>query len=288
MLTTIEYALYYAALGLAVLPLHWPLDHARCSCGKVNCASPAKHPYGKFAPQGLKNATTDPDLIRQWFYQGSCNIGIATGAASCIVVLDIDPRHSGNETLENLEKQYGTLPNTWRFLTGGGGEHIIFKHPGGSVSNSAGQLGAGIDLRGDGGYIVAPPSKHICGRPYAISVDHHPDEMALANMPPWLLSQIQTNKSVLNIGSQYQATAVEEWRKQAGSMVMQGQRNQILARLTGHLLRNRIDPHVTAELMLAWGQIRCQPPLLPDEIMHTVRSIAQREISRRKTSDAVE
>ncbi len=286
MLTTTEYALYYAALGMAVLPLHWPLDLARCSCSKVACASPAKHPYGKFVLQGLKNATTDPALIRQWFDQGACNIGIATGAVSGIVVLDIDPRHNGDQTLVELEQRHGALPMTWRLLTGGGGEHIMFRHPGGVIPNSAGQLGAGIDLRGDGGYIVAPPSKHICGRPYAISVDHHPEDIALAAMPPWLLAQIQTDKPTLNIGSQHQAIAPEEWRKHAGSMVTQGQRNQALAKLTGHLLRNRIDPWVAAELMLAWGQMRCQPPLPPDEIMHTVRSIARREISRRKASDA--
>lgn len=284
MQTTIEYALHYARLGMKVLPLHSPVqsgDGMVCSCGKAKCTSPGKHPVGRLAPNGLKDGTVDESLIWRWFSQPDLNIGIVTGAASNIVVLDIDPRHDGDETLAALEKSYSPLPQTWRFLTGGGGEHIIFRHPGGIVPNSAGKIGPGIDVRGDGGYIVAPPSRHISGRPYAISVDHDPVDMPHADIPSWLLPLLQAPPQ-----KQAKAATAQEWRKRIFSSVPEGERNAMAAKLTGHLLRNRIDPWVTAELVNGWNRMRCQPPLPDSEIMATVRSIARKEIRRRKDSHA--
>ena len=148
---------------------------------------PAKHPVGSLVPKGLRDATKDPAVIDEWFGRGRFNIGIVTGAISGIVALDVDPRHDGDQTIRRPRGEHGLLPSTWRFLTGGGGEHILFRHPGSTIPNSAGKIGPGVDVRGDGGYIVAPPSEHISGRLYAISVDHHPDEVALADPPLWLL-----------------------------------------------------------------------------------------------------
>jgi Bifunctional DNA primase/polymerase, N-terminal len=105
-------------------------------------------------------------------------------------VLDVDPRNGGDETLASLEHRHGVLPTTWRFLTGGRGQHIIFRHPGGRIKSLAGALGSGLDVKADGGLIVAPPSRHISGRRYAISVDHHPDDVPLAGMPQWLREQL--------------------------------------------------------------------------------------------------
>ncbi|MBK8909462.1 MAG: bifunctional DNA primase/polymerase [Rhodospirillales bacterium] len=181
-------------MGIAVLPLHRPVRHAqglRCSCGKGDCESPAKHPFAKLVAHGLRDASKDQTVVASWFENSELNVGIATGTVSGIVALDIDPRHGGDEALAALEREHGPLANTWRFLTGGGGEHIIFRHPGKTVSNSAGKIGPGIDMRGDGGYIVAPPSMHISGRRYAISVDHHPDDIALAPLPGWLLAALR-------------------------------------------------------------------------------------------------
>jgi bifunctional DNA primase/polymerase-like protein len=108
-------------------------------------------------------------------------------AVSRIVVIDVDPRHGGDEALKKLEAKVEELPTTPRFLTGGGGEHYLFRHPGGYIPNSAsGALGQGIDVRGDGGFVVAPPSLHICGRRYAIDVDRHPDDVPIAPLPEWL------------------------------------------------------------------------------------------------------
>lgn len=278
-MTVLEHALAYAARGLRVLPLHSPVrrnEIMACSCGKKDCTAPAKHPVGSLVPRGLKDATADATVIEQWFRNKTRNIGIVTGAVSGIVALDIDPRHGGDASLTALENQHGAIPPTWRFLTGGGGEHILFRHPGAQVINSANKVGQGIDVRGDGGYIVAPPSQHMSGRPYAISVDHDPDTVPLADVPAWLLPMIQKV-----VPTARKAIAPEEWRKQVRRTVSEGERNSVMARLAGHLLRNRIDPWVAAELLTSWNTARCQPPMPEAEVLSTLRSIARREIVRR-------
>jgi hypothetical protein len=190
----VDHAISYADRGLSVLPLHRPLedkDTFSCSCGKSNCSSPAKHPVAHLAPAGVHSATTDPYLIRDWF-DYPWNLGIATGAKSGIVVLDIDPRHQGDESLADLERRHGRLPDTRRFRTGGGGEHILFRHSGAIVPNSAGKIASGIDIRGENGYIVAPPSRHISGGWYSI-----PDNLAHgpADIPSWLLALIKVKEA---------------------------------------------------------------------------------------------
>ena len=161
--SVLKQALWYGRFGLAVLPLHRPVRRdlvVLCSCGKPACRSAAKHPFGKLVVNGVRDASQDPDVISGWFRNRSLNLGVATGAVSGIFVVDVDPRHQGDETLAALERANGPLPQTWRFLTGGGGEHILFRHPGFAVPNRN-VLGKEVDLRGDGGYIVAPPSQHI-------------------------------------------------------------------------------------------------------------------------------
>lgn len=277
--STLDQALYYLRLGMAVLPLHHPVEDGgtlRCSCRRSDCSQPAKHPFGRLVPKGLKDASNDPDVVRGWFSEASVNIGITTGRSNGIIAIDVDPRHSGDETLAELERQQGTLPPTWRFLTGGGGEHILLRHPGGRIANSVSKLGPGLDVRGDGGYIVAPPSRHICGRTYEISVDHHPDEVALAGAPPWLLDKLQ---GCCASGSKESNNRT--WREFACGGVPEGQRNDTVARVAGALLGRRVDPHLTLELALAFNTTRCHPPLLDDEVIRTVASIARRDRERR-------
>lgn len=281
----IDHTRLYLLLGCALLPLHFPHERQGriiCSCSRDTCRQPAKHPVGRLVRNGLKDASKDPVTVEHWFTNTAFNIGIATGAVSNIIVLDIDPRHEGDRTLAQLEVQHGPLPPTWRFLTGGGGEHVVFRHPGVPVGNSAGALGAGLDIRGDGGYIVAPPSDHISGRPYAISVDHQPEDVALADPPDWLLEKI-AGKPKKNRSSNGNAANPRriDWRSHVAAMHAEGERNQAVARLTGHLLRNRIDPHVALDLIIAWNRRHCAPPLDEDEVFATVRSIATREVERR-------
>ncbi|MGD8616372.1 MAG: bifunctional DNA primase/polymerase, partial [Gammaproteobacteria bacterium] len=95
--------------------------------------------------------------VDAWFgAQPDANVGIVTGAVSGLLVLDVDPRHGGEESLQRLQAEHGALPPTPEVITGGGGRHLYFAHPGGSVRNRV-ALMPGIDVRGDGGLVVAPP-----------------------------------------------------------------------------------------------------------------------------------
>ena len=153
-------ALHYASLGWYVLALHNAIAGGGCSCGRADCKSPGKHPRTK---RGCKDASADPSQIEAWWGKWPCaNIGIATGAVSGIVVLDIDGAE-GVATLQTLIAEYGLLPRTPVVQTARG-LHFYFKLPQGvSVPCSTGN---GLDIRGNGGYVVAPPSIHSSGHVY--------------------------------------------------------------------------------------------------------------------------
>jgi len=277
----VDYAEKYIVLGFKVIPLNHPVrtkDGFVCSCGSVRCQSPAKHPVGSLVPNGTKNASADRNVIEGWFGTSPWNIGIVTGATSNLVVLDIDPRHGGDESFATLEKTHGQIPQTVRFQTGGGGEHILFRHPGSAVKNSESKIGQGIDVRGDGGLVVAPPSQHISGHYYSISVDCHPDDTGIANLPPWLAKMI-TLPDVEIVGQ-------SKWRQRARSAVPEGQRNDFLARVSGHLLAHGIDRHVCLDLVLSWNQTHCLPPLSDREVVAVVASITRRELAKRRNPDS--
>lgn len=174
-------ALEYAARGWAVLPCHSPARTGRCSCGRGDCASPAKHPR---LIRGLRDASTEPRDIEGWWRRWpSANVAVRTGAASGIVVLDVDPRHGGERSLEALVAEHGGIPGAGLVATGGGGRHLYLAHPGPRVPNDAGRrLGPGLDIRGDGGYVLAPPSRHASGTSYEW-LWQPPD---LAGAPGWL------------------------------------------------------------------------------------------------------
>jgi len=176
-------ALALARRGWPVLPCHHP-EPSGCSCGQADCPSPAKHPRTR---RGLHAATTDVATVERWWQAWpEANIGVRTGAApdgAGVVVIDIDPAHGGSESLGELEDANGPLSVTLEAVTGGGGRHLWFAHPGIPVPNSAGRLGAGIDVRGDGGYALVSPSRHASGGRYRWA------EAPLAAMPPWLLAR---------------------------------------------------------------------------------------------------
>lgn len=222
---------------------------------------------------GFNTATTDRFKITNWFTQGpDFNLGVPTGKASGFFVLDIDGPE-GEATLKKLEDTHGPLPQTAEVITGGGGRHVYFKYPtDGEIRNSAGKLGEGLDVRGDGGYVIVPPSVHKSGRRYEWSVD---GGKRVVPAPAWLLVLIQQP------ADQHRAAPVGEWRDIAKG-VREGQRNHALARLAGKLMRCRsLDPYMVLELCHAWNESRCAPPLSADEVTQTVNSIAGREIARR-------
>ncbi len=201
--------------------------------------------------------------VDAWFQRWpAANVGIVTGAVSGLVVVDIDPAHGGRESLDALQREHGPLRETVEAISGGGGRHLYFAHPGGVVHNRV-DLAPGIDLRGDGGVIVAPPSVHPSGRSYQWLERHGPGEIELAPLPGWLL----------RAAGQRPHHSVAYWRSLVGEGVAEGSRNATIASLTGHLLWHGLDTEVITELLLCWNRVRCRPPLTDAEVVRTVASI---------------
>ncbi len=153
----------YAERGWLVLPLWWPFSDGACACGRRDCSKPGKHPLTR---HGLHDATTDPGVIGRWWTRWpQANVGIRTGTTSRLLVVDVDGP-SGMASLRRLRGEYGPLPAAW-VRTGSGGWHAYLRQPDGQrIPNSVGRLGPGLDIRADGGSIVAPPSLHAAGGRY--------------------------------------------------------------------------------------------------------------------------
>jgi hypothetical protein len=171
---TLAAALELADVGLRVIPI----------------APGRKHP----ATHGWPDiATSNPTIIRQW-WNGTYRrhgVGVATGTGSRIWVLDVDVANGkpGGETLAALETIHGTLPSTVEAITGTGGRHLYFAwssdHP--VRNDQSGRVGAGLDVRGEGGLVVAPPTRHPgTSRPYTWRPGHAPDQHPIAPAPAWL------------------------------------------------------------------------------------------------------
>jgi hypothetical protein len=184
----LQAALRYATRGWRVLPLHGIVD-GKCTCGKADCDSQGKHPRTR---HGLKDATIDQDTIKGWWATWpSANVGIATGSESGFFMVGPDGQ-TGIDALANLERQLGPLPLTPRVRSGGGGQHYYFAWPAeGGVKNGANHHGLPIDVRGAGGFVVAPPSLHVKGS-YTWEIE--PDTVAVAEAPAWLLDWIREGK----------------------------------------------------------------------------------------------
>ena len=194
---------------------------------------------------------------RGWFRAWpEAGIGIVTGAISGLVVIDVDVRHGGDVALEQLEHEHGRLPTTVECRTGGGGRHLYFAHPGGLIRNKVG-LAPGVDLRGDGGYVVAPPSLHASGLRYAWVEGRAPGTTAITPLPDWVLRRAEEPAR--------RGHPITYWRQLVCDGVPAGERNNTIASLAGHLLRHGVDAAVVMELLLCWNRVRCQPPLVDEE-----------------------
>lgn len=163
----LEFALQYAVRGWRVHPVHGINKAEKCTCGKVDC--PPKH-QGKHPLlfEWQHKATTNSlEIVAMWDRWPFANVALATGAESDLVVLDVDPDTGGFESLRKLENDVGKLPETITARSGSGGFHFYFHHPGVRIQNRNPIPNyPGLDIRGDGGYIMAPPSKHRSGNVY--------------------------------------------------------------------------------------------------------------------------
>lgn len=248
-------ALWYSTQGWNVIPLHWvdsdDEDQPICSCGKADCPRPGKHPL---LSNGVRAASRDPGQVRAWWKQWpEANIGIATGLVSGIAVLDLD----GEEAETTLKEGELCVPDNGPIVSTGKGRHIYMMCPDEGVPNFVKRL-PGIDFRGDGGYVIAPPSNHISGRVYKWA--QNPDK-PLPEVPQWILDLIE-----------------EQRTERAGKLpdkIGDGERNDTLARLGGYLRRKGMSPDAIFAALKVENAERCDPPLPEEDVETIARSVGR-------------
>jgi hypothetical protein len=256
-------ALTYAAKGWPVFP----------------CAARGKVPLTK---RGHKDATLDAEIIRRWWgHWRNANVGLVTGRESGFFVLDVDGR-GGKASLAALEQKHGELPLTMQSQTGGGGRHLFFKHPENGLRNSAGKLGEGLDIRAQGGYVIAPPSIHESGKCYTWGNENEPDECLPPEPvapPTWLLNLLSPKEPI----GQRKATNVRNPEAYAQTVLAtelatleratEGNRNDQLNRSA--FLLGKLAARGWLDVGLAERALHAQAlkiGLQPDEIKSTLRS----------------
>ena len=156
-LTKLDWIKFYRSIGWVPIPIH-DVSNGYCSC-KLNqgCTSLGKHPRVTREAANQANEETWRRWLADW---PNMNIGILTGTESGIFVIDIDPRHGGDDSIQELVKKFGKLPRTLTASTGGGGRHFVYQIPSTeTVKSSANVIANGVDVRGEGGIIVVEPSK---------------------------------------------------------------------------------------------------------------------------------
>ncbi|HXA27645.1 MAG TPA: bifunctional DNA primase/polymerase [Candidatus Angelobacter sp.] len=255
----LQNALRYAARGWPVLPLHTPHAHG-CSCCSLDCTSSGKHPRTQ---HGAVTATTRTQVISAWWRRWpDANVGVATGGA--LAVLDVD----GARGLRSVRGR--TLPPTLTVATGSG-FHYYFRTTR-ALPCRVGLLPS-VDVRGVGGYVVAPPSLHRSGHRYTEAPGLGFADVGLASVPEWLDAALTTHR---------RRRLPDEWRSLLHSGVQEGARNDTLASIAGHLLRAGVDAGVAVELLSVWNGARCRPPLPVSEVEKVVASVARAEARRRE------
>lgn len=278
--TLLEAALDYAQKGFAVIPLHYPIINKNgtfCSCHKgSDCDKIGKHPQfdKNLIAHGAKDATIDESIIRQWWdLWPSANVGLATGAQNGFIAIDCDSQL----VIDNA--QQNGLPNTPRSSTGKG-QHALFKHPGFIVRNDV--KIDGFDFRGDGGLIVAPPSKHYSGKRYTWITDL---DTPFAECPDWIVALIKRTTDQTNTNGFTQVISPIDTRYGIGALnkaikdltsAQNGERNNLLFKQTAAMFSlvaggELTEATVNHRLHTAASKIG----LTSDEITKTIESAKQ-------------
>ena len=259
----VDFALTYAQKGWRVIPVN-SISDGHCSCGQTTCDSPGKHPL---ISNWTQDASADPAVLRRWFDQyPAANIAILTGEGSGVFVLDVDGS-TGEMSLEDLEEGHGSLAETLTCMTGRG-RHLYFRYPGRHVKISASVLGEGLDVRGDGGSAILPPSRHVNGAVY-----HWQDEdRPVAEAPPWLIDLVCRTSAV----------AVGSIAGEPGEPIPEGKRHRTLIEIGSSLRGRGCDVEEIEESLMRINDEQCDPPLERAEVKTIVNSVGKFPEGERK------
>lgn len=211
---------------------------------------PAGHPYFTRKPTA--------EEYRRFVWE---NIGFVTGGLSGIVVLDID----GDEGVHWLMEYGGEVITTPTVLTGSGGYHLYFAYDS-RVEKTRIRVAPGIDIKSNGGYVVAPPSIHPdTGKPYRWVDGLTPEDVRLAHMPDWLYETIDR---AAKAGNGDHAAPLPKC-----GVVPEGKRNETIASLAGTLYRRGVPQQAAEAMLIAYNRLCCRPPLAEKEVRQVARSI---------------
>ena len=266
------YVRFYIGLGWRVLPLHALQGDGRCPCRNPGCTSPGKHPRTR---HGVHDATLDEATALNWWrrYPGA-NIGIATGNG--LFVIDIDPRHGGSLTaLQQLTDDPALTPivATASVRSGGEGLHLYFTcDPNLGLGNSAGLLAPGIDTRGEGGYVVAPPSRHFSGGVYLWTPDADNGYLRPLELPTGIIAALKQLQSAPRSSLTVPQLPSTPSSPPEALTIPEGQRNTALVRAAGVLARAGFGDLALQGALLALNQAQCSPPLAEAEVRQIIKS----------------
>ena len=256
-------------------------------------------------PHGWKDASTEEVQIKEWWKKmPNANIGIATGKINNILVIDVDINHAkgkcGDESLNELVKDLGELPPTWECITGSGGRHLYFKYPSGhEIRNSASKIAKDIDVRANGGYIVAPPSVHPETRKeYRWKTGASPENIELAELPAAWIERLEQaartpakggkNMSKTGMGCNDPTKSIQKGQTNGNlfqynpgpsgefempAMIKQGTRNDTLFRYGASLRAKRVPATNILGKLQEKNRANCVPPVSDEELMRIYDSV---------------
>lgn len=254
----LKMSLEYAKRGIRVFPLCWPDVNGNCGCGRNHIG----RDIGKvpLTEHGLKDGNIDVNKIKHWWTMWpKANIGLVCGHASSFFVVDVDAHSGGIDSLNGLENKYGKL-DTLKITTGGGGYHFYFKYPPDEIEiRNKPNIGGyqGVETRGEGGYVVAPPSLHRTGKRYGFA-----DQREIKEAPGWLINMVRVPNRPTN--SSADAGMI--------SSIPEGSRNNTLISMAGVMTRKGFPESAIYAALVETNNKQCNPPLAETEIRKIVKS----------------
>lgn len=242
-MTRLEHAYQFANLGIPVFPI------------EVG----GKKPLTK---NGFKDATTSGEVILAWSKKHpNCNWAMATGEKSGILVVDIDPRDDGIESIKDLQNEHGELPNGPLGKTGGEmqGYHHYFRVPVTSHLRS-GKLSKGIDIKTNGGYVIIPGSKTV--NEYGWVEGRSITDVELPDIPGWIIASLNSK---------------QDFSFDEEGFIYEGNRNNYLASLGGTLRRRGASYEAIEAALIQENKQRIKPRLTKDEVVRVAESMMNYE-----------